>query len=48
LHEAILGELHPDCDFGRFDVFRVRAFSSVGHALAAMIADGDQLVAAHL
>jgi hypothetical protein len=46
LHEAILGELHPDCDFGQFHVFRVRAFSSVGHALAAVIADGDQLVAA--
>lgn len=46
LHEAILNELHPDCDFGRFHVFRVRAFSSVGHALAAVIADGDQLVAA--
>ena len=46
LHEAILGELHSDCDFGQFHVFRVRAFSSVGHALAAVIADGDQPVAA--
>jgi hypothetical protein len=46
LLEAILGELHPDCDFGRFHAFRVGAFSSVGHALAAVIADGDQLVAA--
>lgn len=45
LHEAILGELHPDCDFGRFHAFRVGAFSSVGHALAAVIANGDQLVA---
>jgi hypothetical protein len=46
LHEATLGELHPDCDFGRFHVLRVRAFTSVGYALAAVIAYGDQLVAA--
>jgi hypothetical protein len=45
LHDAILDELHPDCDFGQFHTSRVHAFSSVVHALAAVIATGDQPLA---
>ena len=47
LHEAILGQVHPDSDFGQFDAFLVHALSSVWHALAAVIADGDQSVVAN-
>jgi hypothetical protein len=42
LHAAIGGEVHPDSDFGQYDAFLVHAVSSVWHALAAVIADGDQ------
>jgi hypothetical protein len=45
LQEAILGELNPDCDFGRFHTLRVRALTSVAHALGAVLANGDHLVA---
>lgn len=48
LHQAVLDELHPDCDFGQFHTFRVEGVALVADALEAVIGDLSEEKMAYL